>query len=274
MITKNINRITLCSSLILNITWLKNKYIHLFLILILTPTFTGCSVKTQESNLLPTQIRATTPVMQDAKWAQKWWLPRHKSKIIEKNNMASVNLIFLGDSITHAWENKGKEVWQQYYQPRNTLNLGFSGDRTEHVIWRLQNGAVDNISPKLLVLMIGTNNVGHFNESSELTAQGIKTIISVLNKKLPTTKILLLAIFPRGETSTDSKRNINNKTNTIIKTFADNKHIFFLDINHLFLDQHGNIDVSIMNDYLHPNADQYLKWAQAIEPELVRLLKN
>lgn len=266
------SRNTLSSSFVPNIMWLKNKSIFISFILLLI--LSACSIKTKENHLLLDQIRSTTPVMQDAEWAQKWWLPRHENKIIEKNNMASVDLIFLGDSITHAWENKGKEVWQKYYQSRHTLNLGFSGDRTEHVLWRLQNGAIDNISPKLLVLMIGTNNAGHFNEASELTAQGIKTIISILNKKLPTTNILLLAIFPRGETNTDPKRILNNNTNTIIKSFADNKHIFFFDINHLFLDQHGNIDASIMNDYLHPNADQYLKWAQAIEPEIVRLIKN
>ena len=220
------------------------------------------------------KLRATSSIMADAEWSKKWWLPRHKSKIIEKNNMPSVDLVFLGDSITHAWENKGKSVWASYCRARNALNIGFSGDRTEHVLWRLDHGAVDNISPKLVVLMIGTNNAGHFNEDPKETAQGVKAIISSLNEKLPTTKILLLAIFPRGKTKSDSKRQLNNNTNLLVKEYADNETVFFLDINHIFIDQSGALKASVMNDYLHPNTNQYKKWAQAIEPTIKRLMNE
>ena len=82
----------------------------------------------------------------------EWWLPRHQQKLLEKSAMESVNLVFLGDSITHAWEDKGLPVWQELYQPRGGLNLGFSGDRTEHVLWRIANGELDGIAPKVLVL--------------------------------------------------------------------------------------------------------------------------
>ena len=91
--------------------------------------------------------------------------------------MKKVDLLMIGDSITHAWEDKGLETWNQYYADRNALNLGFSGDRTEHVIWRFQNGAIDDISPKLAVIMIGTNNTGHRKENPRHTALGIKRII-------------------------------------------------------------------------------------------------
>lgn len=212
------------------------------------------------------------PVVQDAKWAVKWWMPRHREKLAIKDKMKQVDLVFLGDSITHAWDNKGKEVWAQYYTKRNSLNLGFSGDRTEHVLWRLNNGAVDGINPKLLVMMIGTNNTGHRQDKPEDTALGIKNIINTLQTKLPETKILLLAVFPRGAKPEDKLRKLNVAINNIIKDYADNKKVFFLDINQNFLDENGALPKSIMKDLLHPNKDQYPVWAKAIEPKVKELM--
>lgn len=212
------------------------------------------------------------PTVQDAKWAQKWWMPRHKQKLAVKDKMKKVDLVFLGDSITHAWDGKGKKVWEKYYTKRNALNIGFSGDRTEHVLWRLNNRAVDGIDPKLLVMMIGTNNTGHRQDKPAETALGIKTIISTLQSKLPKTKILLLAVFPRGAQPDDKLRKINDSINGIIKDYADNEKVFFMDINHNFLDKDGILSKSIMNDLLHPNQDQYQVWADAIEPKIKELM--
>ena len=219
---------------------------------------------------------STTPVIQKAKWAQKWWMPRHKEKIETKKKMEKVDLVFLGDSITHAWDKKekGRDIWEQYYTKRNALNIGFSGDRTEHVLWRLQNGAVDDIEPKLLVIMIGTNNAGHRKEKSELTAKGIKAILDDLKVRLPKTKILMLAIFPRGKDDNDRLRKLNMGTNKIIKTYADGKHIHWLDINSKFLDGNRVLQKSVMRDLLHPNKNQYKVWAEAIEPKVKELMEE
>ena len=102
-------------------------------------------------------IPALKAEIQTAEWAQAWWMPRHKEKLAARNSQEHVDLIMIGDSITHGWEGGGRKVWDRYYAKRHALNLGFSGDRTEHVIWRLQNGEIDGISPKLAVVMIGTN---------------------------------------------------------------------------------------------------------------------
>lgn len=212
------------------------------------------------------------PVVQDAKWAVKWWMPRHKEKLALKEKMGQVDLVFLGDSITHAWDNKGKEVWKKYYEPRKALNIGFSGDRTEHVLWRLNNGAVDGIKPKLVVLMIGTNNTGHRMDKAEDTALGIKTILETLKEKLPETKVLMLAIFPRGAKPEDPKRVLNDNINKIIKGYADNKNVYFQDINGKFLDKDGVLQKSVMKDLLHPNQDQYQVWADAIENNVKTLM--
>jgi len=218
------------------------------------------------------QPLSVKPVVQDAKWAVKWWMPRHKEKLALKDKMGQVDLVFLGDSITHAWDNKGKDVWKQYYEKRKALNIGFSGDRTEHVLWRLNNGAVDGIKPKLLVMMIGTNNTGHRMDKAEDTALGIKNILQALSKKLPETKVLLLAVFPRGEKPEHKMRVRNDEINKIIKTYADDKKVFWLDINQKFLDSNGVLPKSVMKDLLHPNKDQYKVWAEAIEPKVKVLM--
>ena len=215
---------------------------------------------------------STTPAVQTAKWAVKWWMPRHKQKLEEKKKLGKVDLVFLGDSITHAWDNKGKKIWNEYYAKRNALNIGFSGDRTEHVLWRLQNGAVEGIEPKLLVLMIGTNNAGHRKEKSELTAKGIKAILDDLKVRLPKTKVLMLAIFPRGKDDNDPLRKLNMETNKIIKTYADGKRVHWFDFNSKFLDENRVLQKTVMRDLLHPNPDQYKVWAETIEPKVKELM--
>ena len=217
---------------------------------------------------LPTEPLSIKAMPQDA----IWWRPRHEEKLAEKQAMERVDLVFLGDSIMQAWEQEGADVWQTFYQPRQALNLGFNGDKTENVLWRLAHGAVDNIQPKLLVLLVGTNNSGHRMDKAEDTALGIKQILSVLADTLPKTKILLLAIFPRSAKPTQRLRVLNEEVNRIIGTYADNIKVFFLDINPIFLDQAGRLTSDVMHDFLHPNASQYPIIADAIEPTIAALM--
>ena len=217
--------------------------------------------------------RSTTPVQQDAKWAVKWWMPRHKEKLAQKEVLGDVQLVFLGDSITHAWDRMQKP-WDKHFAKYNALNIGFSGDRTEHVLWRLDHGAVDGINPKVLVMMIGTNNAGHHKEASADTALGVKAILQDLRARLPETKILMLAIFPRGKDDNDALRKLTMGTNEIIKTYADNENIFFMNINNIFLDDKRILQKSVMNDLLHPNKEMYPKWAEAISPKITELMED
>ena len=219
-----------------------------------------------------TKPKAVTPEVQTAKWAVKWWGPRHEQKLKDLKAQKKVDLLMIGDSITHGWEGKGKQVWDEFYGKRNAFNIGYSGDRTEQVIWRLQNGEVDGISPKLAVIMIGTNNTGHRQDPPEETAAGIKSILAELKKRTPQTKVLLLAIFPRGAKSDDRLRRINDGTNKIISHYADGKTVFYLDINQTFLEEDGTLPKSVMPDLLHPQEKGYRMWAAAMEPTITKLL--
>jgi enterochelin esterase-like enzyme/lysophospholipase L1-like esterase len=218
-------------------------------------------------------ILAIMPNEQTAAWAIQWWMPRHETKLAERKAMKRVDLLMIGDSITHGWEDKGLETWNKYYADRYALNLGFSGDRTEHVIWRFQNGAIDDIKPKLAVIMIGTNNTGHRKEKPEHTAAGIKRVIDELHLRLPGTKVLLLDVFPRGANEEDELRQINTAINEIIKDYASEEaNIWFLSIGDKFLDEDGVLPKSIMPDLLHPNASGYEIWAKAMEPMIKQLM--
>jgi beta-glucosidase len=196
-------------------------------------------------------------------------MKRHESfnqRVAEGN----VDLIFIGDSITQGWEGAGKDVWAEYYGKRNAVNLGIGGDRTQHVLWRLQNGNLKNIKPKLAVLMIGTNNSG--SNSSEQIADGVKAIVAQLRHDLPETKVLILAIFPRGPDANDAKRKVNEGANAIIAKLADGKTVFYQDIGPNFVDAQGNLSRDVMPDLLHLNKASYETWAKSIEPTVAKIL--
>lgn len=226
----------------------------------------------EDASTKESKPKALTPEVQTAEWAQSWWMPRHKAKLEELKSLEKVDLLMIGDSITHGWENQGKKTWDKYYAKRNAFNIGFSGDRTEQVLWRFDHGEIDGITPKVAVIMIGTNNTGHRQDDADETAAGIRAIIDQLHKKSPETKVLLLAIFPRGEKPDDELRKLNDQINERIAKFADGDKVFFLDIADQFLDEDESLPKSIMPDLLHPNAEGYEIWAKAIEPKLSELL--
>jgi len=226
-------------------------------------------------------------------------------KINERAKQGDVDLLFLGDSITEGWASKGKSVWEKYYGNRKAMNAGVGGDRTQHVLWRLDNGNIDGIHPKLAVIMIGTNNSNNNDNTAEEIADGIKAIVKEVREKLPETKILLLAIFPRGATTdeqltkivtrngqkeidaselpvkiaaareaTMKQRQKNAEASQLASRMADDKMIFYMDIGPKFLGPDGALSKDVMYDdvYLHPNTHGYEVWAEAIEPKVAELL--
>lgn len=216
---------------------------------------------------------AVQPVQQDAVWAIEWWRPRHDEKI-EQARDAEIDLLMLGDSITQGWEGPGAAIWDLYYADRNAFNLGFGGDRTEHVLWRLRHGAVDDMHPQLVVLMIGTNNTGHRMDPAAHTAEGVALIVDELRDRLPSAKVLLLAIFPRNVSPYNDMRERNDEINQRIESLADGNAIHFLDVNEVFLDANGTLRAELMPDLLHPNTAGYEAWASAMEPMLEMLMSQ
>jgi len=210
------------------------------------------------------QHSATKPVPRGGGWTK-----RHESfnKRVAKGEC---DLIFIGDSITQGWEGRGKNVWAKFYGKRNAVNLGIGGDRTQHVIWRLDNGNLKNITPKAAVIMIGTNNAG--SNTSQQIADGVEAIVKQLRNKTPKTQILLLAVFPRGANPADKRRKVNEGANAIFKKLADGKHVHYLDIGPKFLEKDGTLTRKIMPDLLHLSEAGYTIWAESIEAKLKELM--
>jgi lysophospholipase L1-like esterase len=211
------------------------------------------------------QPASVTPVPR-----QGQWMRRHES-MNNRVKQGDVDLLFIGDSITQGWEGAGKEVWKIYYDKRNTVNLGISGDQTQHVLWRLENGNIEGISPKLAVIMIGTNNASAKHKPDDIVA-GVRAIVEKLSDKLPQTKILVLGIFPRGEDDKNPIRQVNMKANEGIAKLADGKMILYMDIGDKFLDPDRKLSKEIMPDRLHLSPKGYTIWAEAIESEIVKLM--
>ncbi len=204
----------------------------------------------------------------------------------EISKQGEAPLVFLGDSITAGWSGSGKEVWNKHWAPMKAVNFGIVGDRTEHILWRLQHGNYDGLKPKLTVLMIGTNNTGHqgrameehqdsvYTSSAEQTAQGVEAIVKLLKEKQPGMKILVLAIFPRGGDNKSKMRLQNETSSKLIAKLADDKTVYFLDINQEFLEPDGTLSKEIMPDLLHLNAVGYEIWTKAIMDKVKELMAD
>lgn len=180
-------------------------------------------------------------------------------------------VVFIGDSITQGWEGEGKEIWAKYYAPRSAVNLGIGGDRTQHVLWRLDNGNLAGLKPKAAVVMIGTNNSNGEDNSPGQIVDGVRAIVEKLRAKLPETKILLLAIFPRSENYSVARGKLA-QINQVLRRVTDDKNVFWIDFGHLFLNDDGTMPRELMPDYLHLSPKGYTIWAEAIEDKLSSIL--
>jgi lysophospholipase L1-like esterase len=195
------------------------------------------------------------------------WMDLHQS-FLKRAQEGNVDLLFLGDSITQGW-NGAKKTWDRFYGPRKAANFGIGGDRTEHVLWRIQNDELKGIEPKVVVLMIGTNNSGE--STPDEIAQGITAIVQELRSRLPKAKVLLLGVFPRGEKPAPIRERLKS-VNDKIARLDDGSNVHYLDINKAFLNEDGTISGKIMPDYLHLSGRGYRLWADAMEPTLWSML--
>ena len=217
------------------------------------------------------QVASKNSATDPAPRPDKGWQDRH-SKFVERIKKGDADLLFIGDSITQGWEGSGKGVWAEEFESKKAVNLGIGGDRTQHVLWRLENGEIDGIAPKAAVVMIGTNNLGA-NTNEEIVA-GITSIVKKLNDKLPKTKVLLLGIFPRGEKADNPLRTRIMAINAEIAKLNNKKSVFYKNIGGQFLAEDGSLPKATMPDFLHLSSNAYETWADAIEDDLEDLMES
>jgi beta-glucosidase len=206
-----------------------------------------------------------------------WWanrfLSRHKQ--IEKLKGKSVDVVLMGDSITHFWEWRYPEAWKKFTANRTALNLGYGGDRTQQLLWRIDHGELDGYEAKYVVLMIGTNNNSAKGTKPENVAKAIEKIIQKIREKQPKAKIVLHPIFPRGNAERLERhaeaRARNEKTNVLLKQFVERDgNVIWVDFNDKLVDASGLVPKNIMPDALHPSAEGYDIWMEALAPVIGR----
>ena len=179
------------------------------------------------------------------------------------------SILFFGDSLTEGWD---AAVWERSLASRGALNAGVSGDRTDNLLWRLQNGNLAGLPPQAVVLLIGTNDLA-YGRSPALTADGIRAALEALRQRFPEASILLLGLLPREESPTAPLRVATIKVNRLIRDCADGQHVFYADIGDVLLDGNGQLSAAISPDALHFTACGYALLASRLDPELDRLLR-
>ncbi len=217
-----------------------------------------------ESASEPAPRKKEYPWMSVARWTQM-----HES-FLKRAKEGKIDLLFLGDSITEGWGNNA--VWQKHYGAQNAANFGIGGDTTENVLWRIQNGELEGIAPKVTVLLIGTNNFGLEGHAPDAVAKGIAAVVQTIHKKLPGTKVLLLAIFPRDEKPNTETRGKIKKVNDQIAKLDDRKTVRYLDLGPKLANPDGSLSKEIMPDFLHLSEKGYQIWAESMDPLLKEMM--
>jgi lysophospholipase L1-like esterase len=188
-----------------------------------------------------------------------------------------VRLLFLGDSITAGWESAGVSTWNRHYRPRKAANFGIGGDRTQHLLWRVEHGELDKVKPRLVVLLIGANNV-ESNTPLEV-AEGVKSILDRIRSRLPEAKVLLLGVLPQGASRDPTPPSAPPDPrvpaiNLELARLADGKSVRFLDVGPKLLDKTGQVPRATFPDFVHLSRTGYQAWADAMEPTLWELLEG
>lgn len=192
------------------------------------------------------------------------WLVR----VMENNAKArqragEIHLVFDGDSITDSWPRGGGRIWKDRYEKIGVVDFGIAGDRTQNVLWRLKNGQMDGLKPRLIVLLIGTNNIP--KDDADGIVAGISEIVEEYRRRCPDAVILLQGIFPRGKNDNPLRTKIKMVNERIAK-LADGDKVIYFDFGEKFLNPDGSMSAEVMPDFLHPASKGYAIWAEAIQP--------
>lgn len=211
--------------------------------------------------------RATTPA---PKTENKNWMPQHDAYVALAQK-GGIDVLFIGDSLTKCWSREGREVWKARFAPMRAANFGISGDCTQHVLWRMQNGELENINPKLVVLLIGTNNITAHDSAADI-AQAVGAMIGEIHKHSPNTRILLLGVLPRRELASHPDREIVRSVNQLLAQLQDGNTVTFVDIGDKFLQPDGSMTKEATKDFVHLTDKGYEIFADAIQPTVESML--
>lgn len=212
-------------------------------------------------------MAASAQIVAEHRLEVPWWGKRLQAK--EALAVRQYDTVLIGDSITHNWDAIAPALQQQFFG--EPLNLGFSGDKTTHVLWRIQRIDWSVVAPKRIMLMIGTNNTGANLEDPATIAAGIEAIVDALRASCPNAAITVLKIFPRGKNADDPKRLNNDAVNRLLDRLGEKTNVTVKDISSLYLLEDGKtLNLKLMPDALHPNKEGHRLWGEAIAPTFMQ----
>ena len=200
------------------------------------------------------------------------WLNFHKLYVEQAKKTPNAPTVFLGDSITQGWSGAGKAQWEMNFASLGAVNFGIGGDKTSQILWRIQKGTLDGMTPKLIVLAIGVNNLWRGDFDDTKVEEGIKACVAAIREKCPLAKVLVIGILPTGEKPENPLRVRVKAINALSAKLADGKMIRFADFGDKFLSPDGTISKAIMPDYLHPNDKGYIIYADNLTPLVKAML--
>lgn len=209
---------------------------------------------------------------QDPNQPPGWWSYRHTQKL-KQTKQGRPDLLFLGDSAIQGWESTGSKIWKAWYEHRNAANYGCEGDATQNVLWRLSRGELDGLSPRLVVLHVGASNLDTGKFTPAQTAEGIRAVLEAIQQKCPSSRVLLMALFPIDFRADSEVRKQCEALNALLPPLADGKRVFLLNVNHVFLNSEGTHLSNVFSDPVHLTTKGYSLWAEAIEPTVKMLLE-
>ena len=236
----------------------------------IAPRFPAKPRVVDDSLSAPDAVRPVTRIMEpNRNRGTDWWGRRFAEHRDFVARHKTVDLVMVGDSITHFWESYGGAAYAALTNRLTVLNCGYGGDQTQNVLWRLMHGELDGYRAKTVMLTIGTNNNGIRGYNPTNTAAGVKACLDVIARKQPQAKVLLCAIPPRavgtadGDTAKDGADARNRETNALIEKFADGRRVVWVDFRGRFLVD-GKIPKSLMGDFIHPTEKGYAIWLEEI----------
>jgi lysophospholipase L1-like esterase len=195
------------------------------------------------------------------------WMWRH-NRFSAAARDGGVRVLFIGDSITEGWGGEGADAWAKHFAPLGAANFGIGGDRTQQILWRLENGTLDGIEPEIVVLLIGVNNLWSMSHSASEVAEGVFDVVAEIQYRLPNVKILLQGILPTGEAADHPLRAIIRDINAALEAKDSGDKVRYVDFGSLFLEPDGTISAATMPDFCHLSGAAYAKWGEALAAEL------
>lgn len=201
----------------------------------------------------------------------KHYIETHR-QLIERAKGRPMDLVFIGDSLTAHWLLEGQEIWNKEFSAWRPGNFGLAGDTTYGVLWRLKQNAISGLHPKVVVVLIGTNDLS-VGRGAEATAKAIQKVVQLIKSQLPDTTVVLLGLLPRGSSADPSRKLVNQVNEIISKLDNPQEHVVYLDVGHSLLDEKGDIVPEFTIDRLHLTTKGYRAFADALKPTLERYLK-